>query len=330
MNANTRDDYPTLAERPQAREASSRNQSRKRQRQHSTSSQPQHKRARVHRQEKGQRLKKLEAEAGPHPKVESGQAGQAKAEKNRSSIYSLANSFPASTYPVESNASSPLQEYVEHWLQNTSTPKRKQHAQDYSPGTTVSSTASSSSSPEKRRHSTEGMDNDVDATPKPRRKISKLQRRDLQPDGASDSSRSQSTQSKRSASPVKRIIDMRFFSNPVVMKIFDDPAVEIRADLWETHRQISRFSRGVGVISARSQADIKSREERSFRNIDDDAFGQTTLPTPSAAAVAHLVGHAQTCDRKGHSEASWNCMVHSPLLDMALCGCGYPVEFLNW
>lgn len=178
---------------------------------------------------------------------------------------------------------------------------------------------------------------DVDQTPRPRRKLPRLQSRDLpsssQPGsigGSSHSQSTQSTQSKRSASPVKRITDMRFLSNPVVMGLFDDPTIDIRDDLWEIHGQVSRFARGIGVISSEARADIEARNERSFRSIGSDAFGPTTLRSPSAAAVAHLVHHAQTCDKKGHSEASWNCMVQSPLLDMALCNCGYDVGFLNW
>lgn len=318
MNANTRDEYPTVAGRFKARRALhsvSGNLSRKRQQQQSTSSEPstRNKRVRVYHPEDP--LKNLEAEGVLQLELEQEPAGRAKTDKNRKSP-SL-NSFPAST------PSSPLREYVQHWLQRTYTPRRQRQLKYCSFGTM------SSSSTGKRRRSDDG----IDATPKPRR-LPKLQSRDgptfSQPDGATHSSRSQSTKSKRSASPVKRITDMRFFSNPVVLKIFDDPKVDIRADLWEMHRQISRYSRGIGVISAQSQGEIKSRQERSFRSIDDDAFGQTTLPTPSATAVAHLVAHAQTCDRKGHSEASWNCMVHSPLLDMALCGCGNPVGFLNW
>lgn len=168
----------------------------------------------------------------------------------------------------------------------------------------------------------------MDATSKPRRH-GKLSKETEPAFSQTDSATNGSSQSNRSASPVKKITDMRFFSNPVVMKLFDDFAEHIRDDLWKIHRQIHRFSRGIGVISASSRDDIRSRLERSFRIIDDDAFGETELPTPSAAGVAHLVGHAQTCDKKGHGEASWNCMVHSPLLDMALCECGYRIGFLN-
>lgn len=308
MNTNTRDEYPTVARRFKARQALhsvSGNLSRKRQLRQSTSSEPstRNKRVRV-RQEPPNNL---EVEGDLQLELERELAGRAKTATNRKSRSPSPNPFATSPSPA-------LREYVQHWLQ-TYTPQHK--------------LTMSSSSTGKRRRSDDG----IDATPKPRR-LAGLQGRDVptfsQPDGATHSSRSQSAQSKRSASPVKRITDMRFFTNPVVMKIFDDPTVDIRPDLWAMHRQISRFSRGIGVISAQSQAEIKSRQERSFRNIDDDAFGQTTVPTPSAAAVAHLVAHAQTCDRKGHSEASWNCMVHSPLLDMALCGCGYPVGFLNW
>lgn len=170
-------------------------------------------------------------------------------------------------------------------------------------------------------------------TPEQRR-LPKLRSHDVptfsQPNGATSSIHSQSAQSVRSARHVNRVTEMQSFPSQIVMRNFDDPTVDLRADLWEMHRQISRFSRGVGVISAQSKIDIRSRQERFFRNIDDDAFGKTTFHTPSATAVAHLVAHAHTCDKKGHSEASWNCMVHSPLLDMALCGCGYPVGFLNW
>lgn len=80
----------------------------------------------------------------------------------------------------------------------------------------------------------------------------------------------------------------------------------------------------------------RSQHDRGFRDIDGDlAFrpdnsGSAGDPRPSAERVTHLLQHARTCYEQQHYEASWNCMVHAPLLDLALCGCGHSVSLLNW
>jgi hypothetical protein len=79
-----------------------------------------------------------------------------------------------------------------------------------------------------------------------------------------------------------------------------------------------------------SQDEIKARPEKVFSMISDYAFAETEFPTPSPSRINHLIRYAQTCDQRGHSRASWNCMVHSPLLDMALYDLPYSIGFLNW
>jgi hypothetical protein len=98
------------------------------------------------------------------------------------------------------------------------------------------------------------MDIDVDATPKPRRrgeKLPTLREKGIPTlDGAaSESCSSRSNRSSRSTSPVKKMTDMRFFSKPIVMKLFDDETELIREDLANIHLQIHRFSREIRVIS---------------------------------------------------------------------------------
>ncbi|KAF4620217.1 hypothetical protein G7Y89_g14603 [Cudoniella acicularis] len=232
----------------------------------------------------------------------------------------------------ESNPTHPsfFRDYVEIWLEQTYKLHQQPPVKGYSSNKMDGISEGSTSSLGKRRRPVdEGVADDVDATPRPPRTRTSLKLQGGGFEGSSNASHSQSTSSRRSGSPVKRITDMRFFSSPVVMTGFDDPIADIPEGLGDVHRQITRYSRGIGVISIEARKDIQARQERSFRNIDFDAFGQTKFPTPSPTAVAHVASHARICDTRGHSEASWNCLVHSPLLDMALCDCGYPVGFLN-
>lgn len=90
-------------------------------------------------------------------------------------------------------------------------------------------------------------------------------------------------------------------------------------------------------MSSFEKTDIASRTDRGFSLIDDFAFTSNQKrnalgPSPAASSVARIVRSAAKCQNDEHSEASWNCMVHTFLLDLALHNDDYTdvVDYLDW
>jgi hypothetical protein len=75
-----------------------------------------------------------------------------------------------------------------------------------------------------------------------------------------------------------------------------------------------------------SKDDIAQMDDDFIMSFNDEAiapFDSTGSrdvygPTPSAESVDSIRQRAEQCNAEGHDEAAWTCLVHAPLMLLAL------------
>ena len=145
------------------------------------------------------------------------------------------------------------------WLSNTSTSPPSDTTRKRTLALTERNRNIMSHRKEKKRKISEAEDrnhDDLEATPRPTRSGIDLPSRPFidgpstsVPSSPCKSSRStQSQDSQRSRSPIKRITDMLLRPHPILSIQFDEPDTALPIGLAEMHSKLRQFARGLGVI----------------------------------------------------------------------------------
>ncbi|KAH7016137.1 uncharacterized protein B0I36DRAFT_254052 [Microdochium trichocladiopsis] len=155
-------------------------------------------------------------------------------------------------------------------------------------------------------------------------------RLDRTPTASSSASRSDwSGQSRSSRSPTKRIRRLEVARNKSLVLQIDRADLRMPAALKNELAQLRQCSRGDKVIPPYLQDELTSQRgsDETLYDITDAAFAtkedELTMATAgfpllSMQAVRDISLEAKECYNHGHAEASWNMLVHWPLLALAL------------
>ncbi|KAF2458986.1 hypothetical protein BDY21DRAFT_198408 [Lineolata rhizophorae] len=150
------------------------------------------------------------------------------------------------------------------------------------------------------------------------------------------SSRSSASVSKRDYSPESagRVLgDLGIAPEPVLVEDMPELGVSV-PDLDEIVGDMKRISVGIGVVSSSLKQEVES-EFPQFTSTPfafvPDADKSVLGPCPSLDDVHDILKNSHKCNREGDCEASWNCRVHTPLLECALDNHTYEekVDFKN-
>ncbi|KAI6559143.1 hypothetical protein MCOR09_008852 [Pyricularia oryzae] len=213
-----------------------------------------------------------------------------------------------------------------------------------------------SSSPSKRKRSSDMQDGNS-ITSRPPSKTAMAFRsfpRLAQPDetssiGSLSMSRSQSqcSTSRRSTSPIKRALDLKFLAKPVLFEdLSDNPLAQLPADVHGLYTRVMRAANKLGVIPAVTREAIEAKmpnmplmdawfrpeTEQNRRELDawaecdveleERAFDKTLARRQFRALVAIKEAAAKSSNI-GRGELAWNNMVHFPLLQHAVQSTSY-------
>ncbi|KIX00648.1 uncharacterized protein Z518_09713 [Rhinocladiella mackenziei CBS 650.93] len=203
----------------------------------------------------------------------------------------------------------------------------------------------------RRRYSKEEEDNDAaqeDLTPRPRARNSTLAQTKgsayvpaLQNKAASglgsmeplDSSVDNSKASSKS--PVKRMGDLRFARMPILYEDLSKSLEKLPSDARGLYEKLRVVSSATGVLPA----NIKDEISECNNEVDlllPHMFDETSTANTRSRTqllwelryVKKICDATSRCSVQQEAEASWNCIVHSPILDLALEVCK-GVEFRN-
>ncbi|KAK3311213.1 uncharacterized protein B0T15DRAFT_548523 [Chaetomium strumarium] len=142
--------------------------------------------------------------------------------------------------------------------------------------------------------------------------------------------------SRRSKSPVKKVADLRYFTEPVTYCGLDDPGIQLPAEIQDLSNQIAVVAFGEGSLPTSIKARLLVQDtvhaSSPRERIPDFFFGDyngngTDSATRDDAIRKDLDMHAQLMKviaatrqsvRWTRSEAAWNLYVHSLMLELAL------------
>ncbi|KAF1997432.1 hypothetical protein P154DRAFT_524779 [Amniculicola lignicola CBS 123094] len=165
-------------------------------------------------------------------------------------------------------------------------------------------------------------------------------------EGADVESTRESTTSRRSRSPTRRMVDLQIAKKPVVPRTATsstDVPQNVRA-LYKVMQTLSRRSKGVipqgievqllGTLLTTFQLTIHQAELRQDTDGDFDDLEDYVAETPSGKtheelkdefkAMCEIRNETSACKTKHLHEPSWNELVHSRMLRQAVLGrCGF-------
>ncbi|KAJ4314583.1 hypothetical protein N0V84_008807 [Fusarium piperis] len=159
-----------------------------------------------------------------------------------------------------------------------------------------------------------------------------LQPRESSPDKQSTTSKSSkiSSSTTRSRSPVKRMADLQLTAKPILPYGLDEYATPLPANVQDLYKRLRRIAEGRKVVPQCVRKAIRSnmgaRDHRPLRHNFYDTMQETgqRRPTTPAACRRELTTIVETCSAarlwtsQSVNEASWNALVHCPLLKLAL------------
>ncbi|RMJ09168.1 hypothetical protein CDV36_011221 [Fusarium kuroshium] len=151
------------------------------------------------------------------------------------------------------------------------------------------------------------------------------------PDKESTASKSSKTStSTRSRSPVKRMADLQLSAKPILPYGLDEYTKPLPLNVQDLYKKLRRIAEGRKVVPACVKKTMKSKMgARDHRPLRDNFYetkqtNDQRRPATPAACRRELATIIETCSvarlwaSQSVNEASWNALVHCPLLKLAL------------
>lgn len=214
--------------------------------------------------------------------------------------------------------------------------KRNFRHHRYQPPTPARSNESMSSSREESPTKRQMAD---DETPRPRRKRIQYPRSDSSYSLASRSQASEHSGLAGRLSPQKHLNALELGNEGIVVRelaSLRDPPTSL-AELLKTMRQISR---GRHILDSASRIELGKHTHPAIVEIaeDDACFSPSRGDlghVPDSTSILNVLDAAIECQENFHAESSWNMLVHSQLLQLALHQPGAPsfshfVNYMPW
>ncbi|KDN60575.1 hypothetical protein CSUB01_11522 [Colletotrichum sublineola] len=131
-----------------------------------------------------------------------------------------------------------------------------------------------------------------------------------------------SAASSSQVSPIKQLADRQNQVAPSAILQYDTDEADVPLSLHTMWKDLSNYSKGVGVIPKSQKARITT-EDPQIPMINswfyaDDEIRNKLGNAPSVAEVDYLLKEAKVCSNEGYCEASWNMIIHQRVLQLAV------------
>ncbi|KAJ3548472.1 hypothetical protein NM208_g984 [Fusarium decemcellulare] len=195
-------------------------------------------------------------------------------------------------------------------------PPRKRRRCDtaHCPLTPRSNTMSSSREPSPSKRA-----NAQDLTPRPRHKRQQIARHGSH---YSLSTTTESSAKSGQTSPQKHLKALEAEIDGIHVRDLGE-LIDLPPSLDSFLKQMRLVTRSRGILASDARPNFENSKNRGLAELgEDDAMfspDRSALgPTPDTKSVLDLFKIAKECHQNFHSESSWNILVHSRLLDLAL------------